>query len=98
MPYDRLPILYRALPFKIFGEARYGERKAIVEAEDWEGPDFKTCANAASICRSFECSRRREHLAFTHHAEVAALPPAEADALLGWCEETVRDTAKPPLF
>jgi hypothetical protein len=67
---------------------RYGERKAIVEAEDWEGPDFQTCANAASVCRSFETSRRRELLSFRHHAEVAALPPDEADALLDWCAET----------
>jgi hypothetical protein len=39
----------------VFGhsEARYGQRKAIVEAEDWEGPDFKTCANAAVVCRAF---------------------------------------------
>jgi hypothetical protein len=33
-------------------------------------------------------SRRRDVLSFTHHAEVAALPPADADALLDWCEET----------
>jgi hypothetical protein len=38
-------------------EARYRERKAIVEAENWEGPDFKTCANAAAIDRALETSR-----------------------------------------
>ena len=47
------------------------ERKAIVEAEDWEGPDFQTCMNAASVCRAFETSRRREVLSFRHYAEVA---------------------------
>jgi hypothetical protein len=36
------------------------EFKAIVEAQDWDGPDFKTCANAASVARAFETSRRRE--------------------------------------
>ena len=74
----------------MIGEARYGERKAIVEAEDWEGPKFEVCANKASICRAFplESSRRRERLSFNHHAEVASLPPDEADALLNWCEET----------
>jgi hypothetical protein len=36
-----------------------------------------------SVCRAFETSRRLEHLSFAHHAEVAALPPEEADALLG---------------
>ena len=61
-----------------FGEARYGERKTIVDAEDWEGPDFKTCANAANVARAFETSRRREVLSFSHHAEVAALPSRAA--------------------
>jgi hypothetical protein len=34
--------------------------------------------NAASVCKAFETSRRREVLSFTHHAGVAALPPDEA--------------------
>jgi len=36
------------------------------------------------LCRKFETSRRREILTFAHHAEVAALPPDEADAFLDW--------------
>jgi hypothetical protein len=28
------------------------ERNAIVEAEDWRGPDFKTCANHDEAARS----------------------------------------------
>ena len=64
------------------------ERKAIVEAEDWEGPSYEAAMNAASVCRKFETSRQREDLTFKHHAEVAALPPDEADALLDWCEAT----------
>jgi hypothetical protein len=62
--------------------------KAIVEAEDWEGPAYQTCRNAASIANAFELSRRRDNLTFRHHAEVSALPPDEADALLDWCGET----------
>jgi hypothetical protein len=72
----------------IYGESRYGGRKAITEAGDWEGPAFKTCANAATVCRAFETSRRREVLSFKHHAEVASLQKEKADALLDWCEET----------
>jgi hypothetical protein len=70
------------------GEQRYGERKAIVDAEEREGPAYQTCRNAASICRAFplESSRRRELLTFNHHVEVASLPSDEADALLDWCE------------
>lgn len=78
-----------------FGEKRYGERKAIVEDEGWGGPAFKTCANAAAVCIAFPTSRRREVLGFSHHAEVAALPPAEADAILSWAEETIAATGKP---
>jgi hypothetical protein len=46
---------------------------------------------------AFETSRRHEVLSFNHHREVAALPPAEADALLNWCEEPVKTTGKPHL-
>ena len=57
-----------------FGEARYGQRKAVVQAEDWEGPAYQTCMDAASVCRGFETSRRREDFSFQHHREVAGLP------------------------
>jgi hypothetical protein len=100
MAYDWLAILSHALPFNIaacwwaFGEARYGERKAIVEAEDWEGPAYQTCVNASNVAKRFESNRRRLDLTFKHHAEVVALPPAEADSLLDWCEETIQETGK----
>lgn len=67
------------------GNHRYGER-AKAAAEGIFGLEFKTLANAASVCRAFETSRRREHLSFSHHAEVASLPPEEADALLDKAE------------
>lgn len=67
----------------------YGERAQVVSAGDWKGPAFQTCMNAAVVCRAFkETYRRREVLSFEHHAEVAALPPATADALLDWCLES----------
>lgn len=68
-----------------FGQHRYGER-AKVAAEGIFGKEFQTLANAGSICRSFESSRRREALSWSHHAEVAALPTADADALLDRAE------------
>jgi hypothetical protein len=52
-----------------FGEARYGERKAIVEAEDWEGPVYQTCRDPAWVASRFELSRRKDNLTFKHHAE-----------------------------
>lgn len=78
-----------------FGEHRYGDRKAVVDANDWQGPSFQACMNAASVCRAFATSRRREALSFGHHAEVAALPAPEADALLDWVEAGIPETGKP---
>ena len=64
-----------------------GQRKAIVEAEDWEGPAYQTCVNASNVARRFESNRRRLNLSFAHHAEVAALTTADANALLDWAED-----------
>ena len=30
------------------------DSKPIVEAEEWNGPDFKTCANASNVAKRFE--------------------------------------------
>src|SRR4051794_20519265 len=51
----------------IYGEHRYGERRALIEADIWDGPAFQTCMNWASVCRAFPTSRRREVLTFGHH-------------------------------
>jgi hypothetical protein len=56
-----------------------GRRKAIVDAEDWEGPAYQTCRDSAWVASRFELSRRKDNLTFNHHAEVAALPPADLD-------------------
>ncbi len=68
-----------------FGEHRYGDRKALVDSEDWEGPTYQACFDAANVCRKFE-SKRRRLLSFTHHREVAALSPEEQDRLLDRAE------------
>jgi hypothetical protein len=64
-----------------FGDHRYGERAAAA-AEGIFGLEFKTLRNLAVVSRRFETSRRRDALTFTHHAEVAALTPSQADELL----------------
>ena len=69
-----------------FGEARYGQRKAVVTAPDWEGPSYQVCKNAARVARRFPFEQRHGDITFGHHAEVAALPPDEADALLDRAE------------
>jgi N6-adenosine-specific RNA methylase IME4 len=70
-----------------FGEHKYGDRKALVESEEWNGPAFQTCVNAGNVCKKFESNRRRLLLSFKHHAEVASLAPAEADEILDWAED-----------
>src|SRR5262249_23048131 len=56
---------------------------------------LQTCRNAAVVCEAFDVSRRRDTLSISHHVEVAALPSAQADALLDWVEETIAATGKP---
>ncbi len=69
------------------GEHRYGNRRALVEGELWDGPSLQGCMDVASVARAFETSRRREALSFGHHREVASLPADQADALLDWAGE-----------
>jgi hypothetical protein len=57
----------------VYGEHRNGERVAILESEDWTGPNFQTRANCGAVVKKFETSRRRKVLSFIHHAEVGHL-------------------------
>jgi hypothetical protein len=80
----------------IYSDRRYGERAAIVDADNWEGPSFSQLMTLGSIARAFETSRRRKFLSFSHHRETAGLKAETADELLDWCEETVAESGKPP--
>ncbi len=74
-----------------FGQRKYGEMASQASRDmvkDVTGHAYKTVANAASVAEKFEFSRRRENVPFTHHAEVASLPVAEAEALLDEVEQT----------
>ncbi len=64
---------------------RYGER-ASAAARDVFGRTFQTLRNIGCVAATFETSRRRDTLSFSHHAEVAALPAAQADELLDLAE------------
>jgi N6-adenosine-specific RNA methylase IME4 len=80
----------------VYGERRYGDLKALVEAPNWTGPGYQTCRNAASVSRAYEMSRRRDNLTFTHHAELAALPRERADELLDQASHQVETEGKTP--
>jgi hypothetical protein len=73
----------------VFGQDKYTDRyRRAVEAV---GLDYQTLRNYAWIARKFEASRRRHGLPFQHHAEVAALPPAEQDEWReGWARTALR--------
>jgi hypothetical protein len=65
-----------------FGEHRYGDRTAIVDSEEWEGPAFGTCRNAATVCRCFETSSRDEVVSFRMHQAIAPCAPTATVARL----------------
>ncbi len=62
-----------------YGERAYGEAASAALPA---GFALSTIQGAAWVADRFEPSRRRSDLPFSHHKEVAALPPAQADALL----------------
>lgn len=69
-----------------FGGQQYGER-ARAAAEGIFGRAFQTLANAASVSRKFETSRRREVLPWSYHAEVCGLDDDLAERFLNEAEE-----------
>jgi hypothetical protein len=79
-----------------FGEHGYGDRKALVESEEWEGPSYQGCKDSAYVCATFEKSRRRDLVSFNHHRECASLPTSEADQVLDWCEKILSETNRLP--
>jgi hypothetical protein len=68
----------------VFGKKYYSDRyqRAIRSA----GLSYQTLRNYAWVARRFELHRRREHLTFQHHAEVASLPLELQDSLLDGAE------------
>src|SRR3712207_3475069 len=51
----------------LFGERRYGARKATVTSPDWKGPSYATCREAARVARAFPPEQRQAGLTFKHH-------------------------------
>ena len=81
----------------VHGDRAYGDLTAVaVEI----GVAAKTLSNLASVARKIETSRRREVLSWSHHAEVASLPPEVGDGLLscaeaeGWPHAVMREKAR----
>lgn len=57
-----------------FGEDKgYGSRQEIVDSEEWEGPSYGSCRNAAVVCRAFKTSSRDDSVSFRFHQAIAAI-------------------------
>jgi signal transduction histidine kinase len=63
-----------------FGNERFGER--YTRASRITGYDVQTLMNIVYVATSVEVERRRADLSFSHHAEVASLPPEQQDRWL----------------
>jgi site-specific DNA-methyltransferase (adenine-specific) len=99
---DRLIRAHKRLEFAIadainFGR-RYGERYGNWVHETQLSTS--TLNTIAYVGRQIDVCRRRQDISFSHHAEVAPLPPKMQDALLdlavdnGWKREELRDAAR----
>ena len=79
-----------------YGEHRYGDRKAIVESDDWEGLKFQACMDCGMVAKAFDPSLRSEVLSFSHHRVLVSLPEDWRTKLLDWaCEPLKEGKAKP---
>lgn len=68
-----------------FGQRHYNDHR-FEHASRITGYDEQTVRNFAYVAGRCEFSRRRENLSWSHHAEVAALTPAEQDR---WLEQAL---------
>lgn len=63
-----------------YGNAAFGERYS--RASRITGYDVQTLMNMVYVASRVDISQRRENLSWSHHAEVAALPPEDRDRWL----------------
>jgi hypothetical protein len=68
-----------------YGNERFGER--YVRASRITGYDVQTLMNMVYVASRFEPHERREALSFSHHAELAAVEPAEREHWLDLAEQ-----------
>lgn len=67
-----------------YGSSRYGDKYAA--AARVTGYDVQSLMNMSYVAGRFEPSRRRRALSFSHHAELAGLPPGDQDLWLDRAE------------
>ncbi len=67
-----------------YGNAQFGEKYS--RAARITGYDPQSLMNMAYVASRFPPERRRTAVSWSHHAEVAALPPAEQDEWLDFAQ------------
>jgi hypothetical protein len=67
-----------------YGSARYGDRYAA--ASRVTGYDVQSLMNMSYVASRFDPGRRRRDLSFSHHAELAGLPPEDQELWLDRAE------------
>jgi hypothetical protein len=67
-----------------YGSARYGDKYAA--ASRVTGYDEQSLMNMSYVAGRFDASRRRASLSFSHHAELAGLPPDDQELWLDRAE------------
>lgn len=81
----RLIRQHKRIEWAIGDAINFGERKYRGTYDQWvnqTGLSENTLATIAWVSREIESSRRREDVGWSHHREVAALPPEDQEALL----------------
>ncbi len=69
----------------VWGDGCWGETYTDMVAAT--GYDYNTLANYKWVCSRIDPSRRRPSLGFSHHREVAKLPPDQQEFILARAEE-----------
>jgi hypothetical protein len=67
-----------------YGSARYGDKYAA--ASRVTGYDAQSLMNMAYVASRFDAGRRRPGLSFSHHAELAGMPPEDQELWLDRAE------------
>lgn len=67
-----------------YGNMKWGER--YVRASRITGYDVQTLMNMVYVATAYDVSQRRRNLSFSHHAELAAMPPEARERWLDLAE------------
>lgn len=74
------------------GQFEHGERKQIVESEEWSGLAYQTLKNYGDVSEKYSQEYRYPQLSFRHHMECSSLPIEEAIKVLDWAVENKAST------